>query len=422
MAGGRPFLRAARRKGASTMDFLPELPLQATPLIMFDLLLILGAAGGYLAHRITWLPSITGFMVIGCLAGPSGLGLLTAEKMCDSRILIDIALALILYRLGLSLDLRQLWRHPRLAAVSALESGATFVVVLSVSRLFGVPWVVAALVAAIASSSSPAVLRHVAHEVDAKGPVTESATTLVALNNCLAYVTFSAILPFLHYTAGSDWAVILLQPLYRFLGSVALSVAVGVGVHQMVLRTRDAAQYRLAIVIGAAMLSAGLARELNLSSLLCALVLGVAVSSLEREKLLSSIEFGSAFELFFIILFVYAGAGLHLRELVAFWPVVLVLVVSRSLAKVLAVAAAFSLFGEPPRRAVTPGMLLVPMAGLAIGLVQTVARLFPQYADTVTAIILGAVTLFEAVGPLVAKAAFRLCGEAAEARAGGAPR
>ena len=60
--------------------------------------------------------------------------------------------------------------------------------------------------------------------------------------------------------------------------------------------------------------------------------------------------------------------------------------------------------------------------GLAIGLVQTVSRLFPQHADTVAAIVLGAVTLFETVGPLVAKAAFRLCGESEEARAAGASR
>lgn len=88
----------------------------------------------------------------------------------------------------------------------------------------------------------------------------------------------------------------------------------------------------------------------------------------------------------------------------------------------LVVGAAFWRFREPVSSAVASGMLLVPMAGLAIGLVQTVSHLFPQHADTVAAIVLGAVTLFETVGPLVAKAAFRLCGESAEARAAGASR
>ena len=94
------------------MEFLPAWPLTITPLSSFGLLLLIGSLGGYLAHRISWLPSITGFMGVGFLVGPSVLGLLDYNTLKDARILIDIALALILYRLGSSLDLRFLRQSP----------------------------------------------------------------------------------------------------------------------------------------------------------------------------------------------------------------------------------------------------------------------------------------------------------------------
>lgn len=52
------------------------------------------------------------------------------------------------------------------------------------------------------------------------------------------------------------------------------------------------------------------------------------------------------------------------------------------------------------------------MAGLAIGLVQTSSGLFPAQAPTIAAIVLGAVTVFETLGPPIAAFAFRFAGEA----------
>ncbi|MDO8811345.1 MAG: hypothetical protein Q7J38_04870, partial [Gallionella sp.] len=144
------------------------------------------------------------------------------------------------------------------------------------------------------------------------------------------------------------------------------------------------------------------------------LVIGVVIKNLERETLISDLEFGAPFELFFIVLFVFAGAGLHLHELIEFAPVVLVLVLARSLAKVLGTTATLSLFKEPVRAGISSGMLLIPMAGLAIGLVQTSGSLFPQYAPTITAIILGAVSVFETIGPPIAAFAFRVAGESGD--------
>ncbi len=406
------------------MDYLPTWPLQFTPLLAFGVVLLVGAVGGYVAHRVSWLPSITGFMLVGFLCGPSVLDLLSEQTIASSRVLIDIALALILFRLGLSLDIKQLRQSPTLIVTSLVESALTFGLVFGALQLFNMPIAISVLVAAITVSSSPAVLLHVAHEVKAAGVVTESTKTLVALNNLFSFIAFSATLPLLHYDRGANWTVVVFQPLYQLLGSLLLGLAVGWALHVISVKTKSAEQYKLALVIGAIMVTIGLANELKLSLLFAPLVMGVVIKTLERTAVTSDIEFGSAFELFFIVLFVFAGAGLHLHELIQFAPAVLALVLVRVLAKVLSTTVMLRVFGKPLRSGASSGLLLIPMAGLAIGLVQTSSGLFPEQAPTIAAIILGAVTVFEAMGPPIAAFAFRFAGESgkqgAQAEATGA--
>lgn len=398
------------------MSFLPTLPLHLTPLIVFGLLLLFGAIGGYLAHRLTWLPSITGFMVIGYVIGPSGLSLLSDSAMAASKVIISIALALILYRLGLSLDLRELRRKPALFVTALVESSVTFSVVFLILIAFDTSVSVAALIAAIMISSSPAVLLHVAHEVGATGPVTEATKTLVALNNCISFIVFSALLPLFHYSVGNGWAEILLQPIYRLFGSLILGVVLGMGLHQLALQLKEAKQYTLAIVIGALMFAVGVSELLGLSVLVVPLAMGVTIATIERDYPVSHIEFGSAFELFFIVLFVYAGANLHLSELISSGALVLAVVAGRVLAKVFSVTLMSRCQKVPVRNGFSSGMLLIPMAGMAIGLTQTATQLFAAEASLIAIIVLGAVAIFETMGPPIAKAAFRFCQESADVR------
>ena len=86
------------------------------------------------------------------------------------------------------------------------------------------------------------------------------------------------------------------------------------------------------------MIALGLAYELKLSMFFIALTIGVVIKTMEEEALISEITFGPALELFFIVLFVFAGAGLHLKELIEFATAIFSLVLIRILAKVLGVS------------------------------------------------------------------------------------
>jgi Kef-type K+ transport system membrane component KefB len=154
---------------------------------------------------------------------------------------------------------------------------------------------------------------------------------------------------------------------------------------------------------------------LNLSMLLAPLALGITVRNLERKSLIADVEFGEAFELFFIVLFVFAGANLHIHELIEFGPIALALVAVRVLAKWGGVFVVGTVFKQAREQRRSTGLLLIPMAGLAIGLVGTTQSMFPQAAAMVSAIVLASVVIFETIGPPIAAHAFRMAGEVGKA-------
>lgn len=396
------------------MDFLPAWPLSSNTLFFFGLLLFCGSIGGFMAHRWSWLPSITGFMLVGFLIGPNVMGFVSYAELEASRIVVDVSLGLILYRLGLSLDIKQLVRDKSLLVISVVESAATFAVVYWILGWVGVIGLPAAVIAAVAISSSPAVLIHVAHEMGASGPVTDRAQSLVALNNVVAFMVFAALLPLLYAEGKAPIETVIGAPLYSFLGSAALGGVTGLMLHFTARKFKGATQYHLALVIGAVVLTLGAAMMLQLSALFAPLVLGVVVRGIERKDLISDMEFGPAFELFFIALFVYAGANLHVDEIVQYAPAAAVFVLGRMVAKWLGVCSTSMLFRLPIRQATTTGLLLWPMAGLAIGLVNTTVALFPTHASVVSSIVLAAVAVMETIGPPIASRALRWSGDTLE--------
>ncbi len=390
----------------------PHLNLMA----VFGLLLAFGVLGGLLARRLRWLPTITGFMLVGLAVGPSGVGLLSHETLDDSRVLVDVALGLILFKLGTTLHPAALMRDRPLLVTSLVEGLVTFALILALMLLIGAPIAVAALVSAIAVSSSPAVLIHVAEELHAKGPVLERAKALVASNNVLAFLLFTLALPVALFGQKFDLQTALLLPLYRLGGAVAVALVVARLVTWVSSLTRHDEQHlRFALVVGAVLLTLGLAKALNVSSLFAGLALGIACRWLEGRQPLTQVEFGGGGDVFFVTLFVFAGANLHVDAVMQQAPLALAFVATRTLAKVGAVYTSQRGFGVPARSAAAGGLLLVPMAGLAIGLVQTTSQLMPELGPKVAAIVLASVALFETIGPPLSAYAIRLANEAGKA-------
>lgn len=393
------------------MDFLPAWPLHFNELLLFSLLLAAGILGGHLAGRTRFVPRITGYIAAGFLLGPGLTGLLTPDLLEKARLFTDIALGLILYDLGRQLDIHRLRRDPWLLSTAALEAVLTFFLVFLALRLAGVTPLTAGLAAAIGISSSPAVILLVVRQLNARGPVTQNALNLVALNNVIAFFVYLIVLPLLHIEQRASAVTIILQPLYQLAVSLGIAWLIGWLMRWVARSVERKENIQFALTIGAIIGAIGLARMLKVSPVLALLSLGILVNLLDRESRLLPVEFGYGGELFFLILFVVAGANLHIEYLTTVGLLAVLFVLVRQAAKSLATFGIMRLAGMESRQAAMLGFTLMPMAGLAIGLSQLTTDLYPQVGRQLSTLVLATVAILETLGPIVTELALKKTGE-----------
>lgn len=389
---------------------------QPNAILVFGMLLMFGVLGGMIATRLKWMPTITAFMILGFCIGPYGLSLISKSMLYSSSILIDIALGLILYKLGNMLHPKQMLKSRKLAFLSMAETSLSFVLVSLAVYLMGYGLIVSTIIGAIAISSSPAVLVHVANEMKAKGVVTDRAKSLVALNNLISFFIFSMILPFA--LAGGEESVrtVIILPFYRMVGSVVIGIAVAWLAVQITKWIADKDRhYLFVVVIGAVMMTLGLTSMLHMSPLLAPLILGIATRWFETSKnKLSRVGLGEGGDLFFIVLFVMAGAKINPAHMIQAGGLAIVLVLVRCAAKIAGVFAVMPVIKSTRIQSTATSLLLIPMAGMAIGLVATTSQFLPEIGSRITAIVFAMIIVFETIGPFLAAYALRLCGEANE--------
>lgn len=387
---------------------------ESNNLLLFGVLVVAGLVGASLASRTGKVPGITGILLVGLLLGPSGLGLLTPAMLNNARAFVDVSLGLILFQLGLLLDVRELRTNRPVMAVAALEAVLTFSAIFVALQLFTVPPLRAALAAAVGISSSPAVLLMVCRELDAKGPVTDLARKLVAINNVTAFLLFTMLLPFLHYAQGQASPLTLVKPLVQLAGSAALAWGMAWALIWLAHRLVKPGADSFTLVVGFVLLTLGLTKLLDLSPLLTLLALGLLVRNLETHEGLKQVQFGRGGELFFVILFVVAGANLHLTDLFASGVAALAFVSARYLGKQTTLTLGAKALRLRHGQSFATGLTLLPMAGLAIGLTQSTQDLYPEFGGQLAAIVLAAVAILETIGPIATEIGLKRAGEVAD--------
>ena len=396
------------------LSFLPQLPLAASPLVLFALLLLAGVIGGELVKRVLFTPRIVGYVLTGLVLGASGLNLLDSGLVKEAWIFVEIALGLILYELGRRLDLAWLRRDPWLAATGVLESALSFAFIFLALLFFDVGPLYAAMAAAIGIATSPAVVLVVAQELKAEGQVTERTLNLVAMDSVIAFVVSTMLLAWIHLEYRAGWQVIVLHPVYLLAGSailgyvasfVALMLArwLGKGAHAHFVMT-------LALVVA----TIGAAQLLQLSVVLALLAFGVLSRNLDARHDLRPFEMGRIGQMFVVVLFVVSGATLRIEALVTGGTLALVFVLARFAGKSLGVMSLTYFSGLRRGAAGQICLALTPMSGLAIALVQGTARLYPEFGEILASIVLSAVLLLEIIGPIAVQFALKRAGEGRE--------
>ena len=247
-------------------------------LIEVVVLLALAAAALATTERLR-LPSIVGFLIVGAVAGPGGLGLVAEPDRV--RDLAEFGVVFLLFEIGLELPLerlRNLWR-PVLVG-GGFQVAASLAIVAWLAHASGLQWPTSLVIgAAVSMSSTAIVLRLLADEGQIDAPGGQLAVAVLLLQD-LAIVPILLMVPLLAGGAGD------LADLGVAIGKMGIALAVvGFGVWFLVPRVLDrVAQSRsgelfsllaILIVLG----SAWVAEELGLTLAVGAFLAGMAASA-----------------------------------------------------------------------------------------------------------------------------------------------
>ena len=359
------------------------------------------------------LPNVTGYLVAGLLIGPSVFGLLSTDFLDTINIISTVALGFIAFSIGNEFKISYFKRV-----------GVAPIVIACMESLFAVVFVVLGLIisgqnvsfslvlGAIAAATAPAATIMVIKQYRAKGPVTETLLSVVAIDDATALILFSlsvAIAQALTNGAASLGAS-LLSPLKEIGGALVVGAALGF-VFLLPLRFFKKAGNRLSLIAGFIFLGLGLAEWLGLSELLLCMAMGAVVANFSADVDTIMDLCDGVTPPIFMLFFVASGADLKLSVLPTVGLIGVIYIVLRVAGKYFgaAVGGAMCKCEASVRKFLGP--CLMPQAGVAIGLSLAAGQVVPEHAPQIRAVILCGTLIYELIGPAVTKFSLKKAGE-----------
>lgn len=383
-------------------------------LIKIAIILIVGFIGGKLATLVK-LPSVSGYLVVGLLLGPSLFKLVDAVDLENFEILSEIALSIIAFSIGSEFVVKDMMKYgKKILWITFWEVVGAIAVVFSVMFfIFGQDFAFSIVIASMSAATAPAATLLVIRQYRANGPLVRTVLPVVALDDVFGIMAFGIALSLAKLSIATEAVSIgqmFLQPVIEIGGSLLLGAALGVVLAFISkhAKNRDENQVLTLAFIG---LAAGLAKWLDLSPLLTNIMMGTVLVNLVRAPLRIFTSVNDFATPFFVLFFTIAGASLDLTILATVGVIGVAYVFARAGGKFLG-----TWFGAKVMKAdkvVTKymGFAMLPQGGISIGLSVIVRQELPAYAMAITTIIMFSVLIYETSGPIFAKIAIKKAGE-----------
>ena len=403
-------------------------------LLCISLALISGLLMSRLAKRVG-LPAVTAYLVTGLLLGPfcigrlglAGVGFHTMEEVEGLGIISNTALGFIAFTIGNEFRLEDLRRMGRQAVtVGILQAVVTTVVVdaaliaLHFARPDAISLPSAIVLGAIAAATAPAATLMVVRQYRADGPLTRLLLMVVAIDDAVGLVLFSASFGIAHALemGGVSVITVVVEPLVEILFSLLLGAGAGY-VLDGSERYFHSRGNRISMSVAFVLLTVGLSMvEFRLGPVHCGFSL-LLVCMMTGTVFCNRCDFSASLmgrldrwtTPLSILFFILSGAELDLRILAN--PLVLLIgavyIAARSGGKILGAYSSCRLAGCDTKTQTHLGITLLPQAGVALGMAITSAAL----ADgaVVRSVVLFSVLVYELVGPSLTKNALFAAGE-----------
>jgi Kef-type K+ transport system membrane component KefB len=380
------------------------------------LTLALILAAGFLMTRVTKLarlPHVTGYLLAGILIGPELLGLVPAETVRTLDVVTDIALALIAFSTGKFFKLAKLRSNgPKAIILTLFEAlTAAVAVTLTMRWVFHLSWEFCLLLGAIGSATAPASTMMTIRQYHAKGPFVDTILQVTALDDAVALIAFSVCAAVAQaINAGGRFSLrVMGLPLLFNLLSIAMGFAAAFLLRLLIVR-RHSQDHRLVVVMTTILSLTGICSIMEVSPLLCCMVLGATYRNISDDKDLFR-QVSSFAPPVLLTFFVVSGMKLNLHALASAGIIGVAYFLIRIAGKYAGAFIGSMVCKLPKNIRNYLGMALCPQAGVSIGLAALGQRLLPpDMATLLSTIILSSAVLYELVGPAAAKASLFLSG------------
>lgn len=387
-------------------------------LFSIAILLTCGLTFGAIFKRLK-LPSVTGQIFGGILAGPAVFNLIDTDKMHYHFEPISIfALCLIAVTVGNHLNFMRLRNaFSRIFTILIIEALFLPLVVVLVLMAMKVNFQAAILLAVLAIATAPATIIHVIKESKASGVFVKTLVAVIALSDVLCIFFFEMVrtfsLEYINLQNNRSFMEIVKQPILEILGSAILGSLMGFILIYFTRHTFSRERMFTSALIGILLL-AGTSEALHISPLLSALFMGVFLANASPFKNEIVDVFEDIEEAIFALFFSIAGTHLNFTTLQQAGLICMVYVIVRLASKIFIIrlASRFTPMTKNIRKWLGPA--LMPQAGVAIGLVILLGRYeeFKFIAPIVETVLLAAVCINEGLGPILTKIAIKKVGEA----------
>jgi Kef-type K+ transport system membrane component KefB len=393
-------------------------------LLYAGIILITGLLFGKLA-KLVHLPNVTGYLVGGLLIGPNLLGLLSESALDSMGLISNIALGFIAFSIGNELKIsyfKKVGLGP--IVIATFESLAAVLVVLGglvayfaiVGQLDRSNFRFALVLSAIAAATAPAATLMVVRQYKAKGSLTNTLMSVVAIDDGTAIMFFGifvAIANMLGNAGETSTPIILqvLEPIWEIVMSLGIGGVMGI-LLTLGCKWWTGRGNRISLVTAFVFLTTYLADRFGGSSLLACMALGGLFANLSSkyEEVNGLIYFVTPpiFTMFFVI----SGADLKLEVLGVVGIIGVVYVLFRVMGKLAGAWFGAKISHSEPKVAKYLGWALIPQAGVAIGLSLIATQVLnEEMGNKIRAIVLCATLIYELIGPVITKLTLKKAGE-----------
>ncbi len=342
-------------------------------LLVIGLIMLLGVVSGKVFQKLN-LPQVMGYIIVGILLGESFQGVISWEFLQSFSPFIDLALGVIGFLIGAELNFDRFKKYGKsIYTILLAESLITFFLVALVATLLTGKVYMGLILGALASATAPAATYNVIGEYKARGPLTMTTLSIVALDDGVALIIYGFASAFARtFIAHESFSVITTigYPLLEIAFSAFIGAVSGFVLHKIILRVRDRERI-LPITFGTIIFVVGLARFFDVDAIFAAMILGAVVSTLQTSEHQEMFDLIKRFSApIYVLFFVLVGARLDARIFAKIGVISLAVayIIARSVGKLSGAYIGGKI--SKAKETVTKylGFCLFDQAGVAVGL------------------------------------------------------